>query len=201
MDRPTVIIVRHGHTPASAKIQGWSNTELLDAKGRAESRRIAGQLAKFPVVRVVSSDLDRAMETAEAIRRSVHLRHIGTNRALRSWNLGEYQGQESSKAGPAVIRLVHRPYTPAPGGGETFKEFSNRFSGFLNRTLDFVRKRSERGVTVLVTHKRNMALVKMWFEHGRIVPSKIIHKSTDTDPCAGMILTWNGRRWTAEDLE
>ncbi|MFI0353653.1 histidine phosphatase family protein [Actinomadura sp. 9N407] len=64
----TLLLVRHGLTAMTGPLlAGWTPGLSLDDRGRAQVGELAGRLAPVPVAAVVSSPLDRCVETAEAI--------------------------------------------------------------------------------------------------------------------------------------
>ncbi len=64
----TLLLVRHGLTAMTGPLlAGWTPGLSLDDRGRAQARDVAARLAPVPVAAVVSSPLDRCVETAEAI--------------------------------------------------------------------------------------------------------------------------------------
>jgi len=81
---PTVIFVRHGRSSAnvSGTLAGWMPGVFLDETGEAQAASVGARLAaaSLPVVEVVSSPLDRCVQTADLlcapltdrVRRSVH---------------------------------------------------------------------------------------------------------------------------------
>ena len=87
-----LIVVRHGETQwnADGRIQGHRG-EGLNAHGREQARAVAERLAGEDFDALISSDLERAMETARAI--SALTGHpIRPDRRLREWNLGVLSG-------------------------------------------------------------------------------------------------------------
>jgi probable phosphomutase (TIGR03848 family) len=66
---PTVLLVRHGRTAANASgvLAGRSEGVVLDEAGRAQAAGLAERLAKLRLVAVVTSPLDRCVETARAV--------------------------------------------------------------------------------------------------------------------------------------
>ena len=66
---PTVLLVRHGRTAANAGgvLAGRSPGVVLDESGRRQAADLAQRAASLPLVRVVSSPLERTVETAEAL--------------------------------------------------------------------------------------------------------------------------------------
>ena len=66
---PTLVLVRHGRTSANATgvLAGRTPGVHLDDTGRGQAQRAAERLAVLPLVRVVSSPLERTLETARAL--------------------------------------------------------------------------------------------------------------------------------------
>ncbi len=62
----TVILLRHGRTTANAGgvLAGWTPGVRLDDSGRAQAQAVAARLAPVPLAAVVSSPLERCLETA-----------------------------------------------------------------------------------------------------------------------------------------
>jgi probable phosphomutase (TIGR03848 family) len=63
-----VLLVRHGLTASTGKaLTGWLPGISLDDRGRAQATALAGRLAQVPLAAIVSSPLDRCIETAGLI--------------------------------------------------------------------------------------------------------------------------------------
>lgn len=64
-----LLLVRHGHSTANAAsvLAGWSEGVGLTERGRDEVGRIATLLGDVPVARLVTSPLQRCLETAELL--------------------------------------------------------------------------------------------------------------------------------------
>jgi glucosyl-3-phosphoglycerate phosphatase len=90
--RRRLLIWRHGQTDhnVSGIWQGQLDTALSDT-GRAQAQAAAAVLATYEPVAIVSSDLSRAAETAEALasRLGLAVRH---DERLREIHAGEWQG-------------------------------------------------------------------------------------------------------------
>src|SRR4051794_33802703 len=89
-----LFLVRHGQSTynAQARLQGQADPPLSDA-GRAEAKLLKPALPPFEPDRVVTSDLNRARETAELLgypgaRRDARFREI---------NVGEWAGHSLSE--------------------------------------------------------------------------------------------------------
>jgi probable phosphoglycerate mutase len=87
-----LVVVRHGETEwnVAGRIQGHTDSPLT-AAGRAQAEAIGARLEKESFDRLVSSDLGRAWQTAEAIaRRTGH--EIVANPRIRERHFGVGEG-------------------------------------------------------------------------------------------------------------
>lgn len=148
-------LIRHGSTKLNSekggdKIRGWADIPL-DDRGREEAKKMGQKLcdAKRRPDILVSSDLSRARETAHIISRACGIPVAGSTPVLRPWNLGHMQGKESAVVVPEIIKYIHSPDTPVPGG-ESFNQFKNRFLSGLKELLHKFPHR-----VAIVSHHRN----------------------------------------------
>lgn len=88
-----VFLVRHGRTPLNAegRLRGHLNP-ALDEVGRSEILALAAVLAGQHVVKIVTSPLLRALQTAEAVAGATGA-PTAANAALVDRNWGEWSGQ------------------------------------------------------------------------------------------------------------
>jgi probable phosphomutase (TIGR03848 family) len=65
----TVLLIRHGRTTANSAgtLAGWTPGVRLDDHGEEQAAALAERLAKVPVAAVVTSPLERCMQTADAV--------------------------------------------------------------------------------------------------------------------------------------
>ena len=64
----TVLLVRHGLTELTGQVLSGRSPGLhLDDRGRAQAAAVAGQIAVLPLTAIVSSPMERCVETAQAI--------------------------------------------------------------------------------------------------------------------------------------
>ena len=64
----TVVLVRHGLTAMTGPLlAGWTAGLHLDDRGRKQAEAVADRLRPVPFAAIVSSPLDRCLDTAEAI--------------------------------------------------------------------------------------------------------------------------------------
>lgn len=67
---PTVLLLRHGRSTANTAgvLAGRTPGVLLDERGRSQVAALGQRLAALPLVAVVSSPVQRCVDTAEAVR-------------------------------------------------------------------------------------------------------------------------------------
>ncbi len=162
-----LILVRHGHTCLNVagrdeRLRGWLDVPL-DDQGLQEAVDTAEQLADYPVEAIYSSDLRRARQTAEVLRRRTHTRRITTTKELRPWNLGVFCGQRVLDILPFLNLLNRHPDLPAPSG-ESFYQFYGRYSRRLTDLMNLALESSQ--CIVAVTHVRNLLASRTVIEHG-----------------------------------
>lgn len=88
-----VYLARHGRTALNAdgRLRGLANPPL-DAIGQAEAQRLADALAGYAPTVVISSPLQRAVSTAEAIGAAAHIAVVVDER-LNDRDYGPWTGQ------------------------------------------------------------------------------------------------------------
>lgn len=161
-----LILVRHGHTSLNIpgrdeRLRGWLDIPL-DDQGLQEAEETAGKLADYPVEAIYSSDLRRARQTAELLRRRTHA-HVTHATGLRPWNLGVFCGQRVHDILPFLNLLNQHPDVPAPSG-ESFYQFYGRYSKRLGDLMNLALESSQ--CIVAVTHVRNLLATQTIIEHG-----------------------------------
>lgn len=162
-----IYLIRHGATALNSesggvdRIRGWKNVQLSE-KGREEIKALAQKLKDSGIKTLVSSDLDRAAETAHAIAATTGAR-VTLTKQFRPWDLGEFTGQESSSIHPVIADFATRkPDTKIPGG-EAFNEFRYRVFNGLREYL----WQNPDDLLGIVTHHRDERLLKAWIEKGQ----------------------------------
>ncbi|XVF17729.1 hypothetical protein REPUB_Repub10bG0148700 [Reevesia pubescens] len=135
-----IVVVRHGETEwnADGRIQGHLDVELNEA-GRQQAASVADRLSKEPKISAVySSDLKRALVTAETIAARCGGLGVITDQDLRERNLGDLQGlvyREAAKLSSKSFKAFssHRTDQDIPGGGESLDQLYNRSTSALQR--------------------------------------------------------------------
>ncbi len=129
--------MRHGVTEfnSARRFAGYSDVKL-SAAGCGQVERLRDRLADDKIDAVYSSDLRRALVTAEVIS-SGHKMDIATCPELREVNYGNVEGltfEEISRLYPEVAEsLTNFSLRLRFPGGEGFEEFIERTSKFLDR--------------------------------------------------------------------
>jgi len=162
-----LILVRHGHTCLNVpgrdeRLRGWLDIPL-DDQGLQEAAETAERLEDYPVEAIYSSDLRRARQTAEVLRRRTGAPRVATSKDLRPWNLGVFCGQRVYDILPFLNLLNQHPDMVAPSG-ESFYQFYGRYSQRLNELMNLAQQSSKS--IVAVTHVRNVLATQTIIEHG-----------------------------------
>lgn len=90
----TVLLVRHGRTAANSQgtLAGWSPDIHLDERGQAQVEALATRLQGLPLAAVVSSPLERCVETATALATGRDLT-LSIDDALGEVHYGDWTGE------------------------------------------------------------------------------------------------------------
>jgi probable phosphoglycerate mutase len=124
----TFLLIRHGHTARIGhSLAGRLPGVELSDQGRAEAERLAVRLRDARVSAIYSSPLERAMQTAEPLARSLGLRVVPRPR-LTEIDFGEWTGRtiESLEHDPLWQRFNILRSATRPPGGELILEVQTR---------------------------------------------------------------------------
>jgi broad specificity phosphatase PhoE len=130
MARPlTLLLVRHGQSQwnAAELMQGQTPHVPLTPLGHAQAEAAAAELTGLRPGALISSDLVRAVQTADQSARATGLT-IVTTPALREQGYGALEGRPSSALWDVVDWTD--PHWSAPGG-ESLAELHGRVEAFL----------------------------------------------------------------------
>jgi probable phosphoglycerate mutase len=152
-----LVMLRHGQTDFNlgSRMQGQLDTELSEL-GRAQAIAAAEVLGKMQPVRIVSSDLRRAYDTAIKLGERTGLK-VWVDDRLRETHLGDWQGlthAEIDADAPGARLAWREDATWAPHGGESRVDVAARS---LPLVAELVANESEWGnqsdrPVVLVAH-------------------------------------------------
>lgn len=139
MTATKLFLIRHGQSAGNAegRFGGHSATPLSEL-GQEQARLTAKALAKESIGAIYSSDLLRAVQTAEPLAKMLGL-EIVTSQALRERNVGVLEGltfDESKEAHPEdYYALVNRNIHHVITEGESYRHLLNRISTELRDIL------------------------------------------------------------------
>lgn len=161
---PLMYIVRHGTTRLNddKDVRGWADVPLTD-EGKEEAEDTAAQLAQIGIrpKKIITSDLKRTQETADIIAGKLGIDTVKPVADLRTWNMGDWEGQPSDEIEPKAAKLVkHSPDVATPNG-ETFDNFRKRTLKFLNGEMNAP------VAPLLVAHSKTIKLLHAWIANGR----------------------------------
>lgn len=162
-----LVLIRHGQTQCNREDiwHGWDDCELTEV-GRAQAEALASRLESQPIAAVYSSDIRRAMQTAETVARPHSIRPESSP-AFRERSAGEFEGLSTAE----VVRRRSQIWEEraadywgwSPPGGETFYQVRERTVRGLERL-----KKAHAGETIaLVGH---MGTVRVLICHLAGVP-------------------------------
>jgi len=132
-----LILVRHGVTlnNQQARYTGQSDVPLC-ALGERQAAMVGKRLAEEPLDVIVTSDLQRARATAEAIA-GHHALPVYEDAALREISFGAWEGATFAEVlarDEALVSLWRTdPINNAPHGGETVSQVRDRVVDALKR--------------------------------------------------------------------
>jgi broad specificity phosphatase PhoE len=163
----TIFLIRHGETDGNAARIVQLPEAPLSSRGIAQAERLARRLAGEKVGLILSSDLVRAMTTAEHLRRATGapVRH---HPLLQERNFGDIRGTPYAQLD---FDLFGPDY--APPGGESWPTFHAR----VDRAWEWVQARSAEvaGPVAVVTHGlvcRSLAARHVVLPAGETVPER-----------------------------
>ncbi|RME62810.1 MAG: alpha-ribazole phosphatase, partial [Nitrospirae bacterium] len=152
MDKTTLYLIRHGKTEGSddRKYKGHIDVPLSE-EGLKQARQL-GQFFKSAGIQVsgiYSSDLTRALETAETIKKVLGIEEVFIEPKLRERNFGKWEGltfEEITKKWPQDFQSWRKdPVRFHPPDGESTLEVKQRVMAALNEII-----RKHAGGSVLV---------------------------------------------------
>ena len=142
--RMTLLLIRHGETALNvARVLQPADTPL-SSRGEAQAEALAKRLATMKVTAVVSSDLPRALRTAQAITAATGAT-MTTTHLLQERNFGDWRGTPYD--GMAINPLTMHE---APPGGESLADFERRVAQAFAHVVQ--RQAGLGGTLAVVTH-------------------------------------------------
>lgn len=159
----TFYIVRHGQTNWNilGKTQGHGNSDLT-AQGIDQATELSESIINYPIDFVYSSDLGRAVQTAEILASKLNL-EVNKTEALREMGFGEWEGLliDEIKTTYADVYSTWRnePHLVQIPGGETLHLIKDRVDNFIK---DINEKYDNKHI-LLVTHSVTVRVMLLAF--------------------------------------
>jgi 2,3-bisphosphoglycerate-dependent phosphoglycerate mutase len=162
-----IAVFRHGESEDNRHrvFSGWRNPALTET-GREQARALALKLKTLPLDVVITSDQDRAKETARlALAYQPNIKWE-EERRIKERNYGDLAGQSKEawmKKDPERTALWRRGYDVAPPNGESLKMVEERVWPFLDKLVQRIRR--EKINVALSVHGNSMRVIRRYFEH------------------------------------
>ena len=139
----TLLLIRHGETSLNvARVLQPAATPLSE-RGIQQAEALARRLAAMNVSTILSSDLPRALRTAQAIAAATGAR-IETSALLQERNFGDWRGQPYDGMAVNPLTMLDAP------GGESAAAFEQRVALAFAHMVQL--RAAVRGNLAIVTH-------------------------------------------------
>ena len=140
MDSTRVLLIRHGQSEGNAERRFGGHTATpLSRRGRRQAEATARALADEKITAIYSSDLLRAVETADALAMALNL-SVENSGAFRERSVGVMEGltfEEAAERYPEqYAALLRRDFEHVILGGESYRQLLDRASHVLDRAIE-----------------------------------------------------------------
>jgi probable phosphomutase (TIGR03848 family) len=152
------ILVRHGRTAANADgvLAGRAPGIHLDETGRTQAAALARRLAGLPLTQIVSSPLERTLETAQEIARAHTPRpRVRRDKGLIECGYGEWTGRRLKDLTKQKLWTTVQAHPSAAvfPGGESMAQMQTRAIASVRRWDALVQQETgPGGIWVAVSH-------------------------------------------------
>lgn len=187
-----IVLWRHGQTAWNLERRFQGSTDVaLTEEGREQARRSARLLARLRPDVIISSDLQRTVDTAAELAGLTGL-EVRYDEALRETYAGAWQGlthDEIMTRYGEEYAAWKRGEPVRRGGGELETEVADRAAPFVERNAD---KLGEQGTLVVVSHGGTIRTTI-----GRLIglPSQSWEALGGLSNCCWSVLGWGVRGW------
>jgi len=162
-----IYLTRHGNTDFNTdnKLRGWTDIDLNDL-GYKQAEELGNIFDGAPITRIYSSDLQRAVHTAEPIMEVTGAKLIKTQE-LRPIDFGEWNGKSLDEVEPKMKELQEQwkkdPSITAPGG-ESFESYQKRQISIFDKILSEIKPNEH---VMITAHLRNCVYYMAYILKGR----------------------------------
>lgn len=135
-----VVIIRHGQSQGNAEGRFGGHTDTpLSPRGRRQAQATAKALASEKFAAIYSSDLPRAIETADPLAKLVGV-PLEATESLRERSVGVMEGltfEEAAEQHPEQYQaLLRRDFEHVLVGGESYRQTLDRASRQLDEAIE-----------------------------------------------------------------
>lgn len=160
---PIILLIRHGENDyvKERRLPGRKSGIHLNKKGCAQAKAIAEKLKGAPIKAVYSSPLERTMETAKPIAKTLDVPVI-PRQGLIETDVGDWQGKKIKKLRRSKKwqKVQLNPSRFRFPGGERIEDAQHRFVG----EIEFLAEKHDPGdVLVCVSHADPIKLAVAYF--------------------------------------
>ena len=151
-----IYITRHGQTDwnTADKIQGQTDI-LLNNFGREQARLLSSQIQTLNIKQIMTSDLNRAQETAQLLNNHIQVPII-PDRRLREINFGDLEGQPVSSVTPEIWDVLSRSSNTFHA--ESLPEAYQRIHSFFSEL-------NPKENTLIVTHAGLLKVISFYIKY------------------------------------
>ncbi|MEY2944873.1 MAG: hypothetical protein RL433_555 [Actinomycetota bacterium] len=187
----TFLLLRHAHSKANSAgiLAGQLEGIGLSKDGFAQVDKLSSALKDLKIDRIISSPMQRCLETVEALAKSKKKR-VSIDKRLIEMNYGSWSGEKLSKLSRMKDWKViqSKPSTFRFPKGESFKELETRIESLLKQ----LSRKYPKETILLITHGD---IVK-------IAASLTVGSGLDNfqkfavDPCSLTTISWSAKSRT-----
>ena len=191
----TLYLIRHGETDHNAQGRAMGQMDMpLNARGHGQARQTAEFLRRFPIERIVSSDLGRAMSTAQPLAEVLQL-EVEPDVRLRELSFGILEGKtvaECEALDPeSVARWRSGDFDAALPGGESRRSLMERTRALLDEITA-----GTHAHIALFSHGGTLnGLHTHMVEHGHPVPREHIPRVFRFNNASVSMSAWVDGQW------
>jgi broad specificity phosphatase PhoE len=157
-----LLLIRHAQSVGNSegRLQGQADYPLCD-EGRDQARALTRRLQReaWPIAAAYTSDLSRAMETAQIVAEAFGLSVI-PDRRLREYDFGELNGivwRDVEQRYPEVWRLYHQEHRWGGMPGEEGRPaFCDRLAAAM---ADIAARHQTDGAVAVVSHAGSLGVI------------------------------------------
>jgi len=156
-----VLLIRHGQSRGNAERRFGGHTATpLSGRGRNQAQAAARTLKSESITTIYSSDLARAMETAQPLAKLTGLPVNGTS-AFRERSVGVMEGltfEDAAQQHPEqYAALLRRDFEHVLTGGESYRQLLDR----ARQKLDEIIEENRGGRIALFSHTGTICILAL----------------------------------------